>query len=78
MTNDNDLNMSITLHNEQPEPVLHNYTYWCDTVTVKVFSSGGKRAPTEESNKMWRCTIPNCMKLGLSEHLGGVTFPFGL
>ena len=52
MTNDNDLNMSITLHNEQPEPVLHNYTYWCDTVTVKVFSSGGKRAPTEESNKM--------------------------
>ena len=31
--------------------------------------SGGKRAPTEESNKMCRCTIPNCMKLGLSEHL---------
>ena len=44
-----------------------------------VFSfSGGKRAPTEESNKMCKCTIANCMKLGPSEHLGGVTFPFGL
>ena len=40
--------------------------------------SGGKRAPTEESNKMCKCTIANCMKLGLSEHLGGVTFPLGL
>ena len=24
MTNDNDLNMTIALHNEQPEPILHN------------------------------------------------------
>ena len=38
VTNYNDLNMTIALHNEQPEPILHNYTYWCNTVTVKVFS----------------------------------------
>ena len=81
MTNDNDLNMTIALHNEQPEPI---YTITL-TGVIQLLSkcsvfpfSGGKRAPTEESNKMCRCTIPNCMKLGLSEHLGGVTFPFGL
>ena len=73
--------MTIALHNEQPEPI---YTITL-TGVIQLLSkcsvfpfSGGKRAPTEESNKMCRCTIPNCMKLGLSEHLGGVTFPLGL